>query len=98
MRASLRRARAVAFGRRLRWPRRAGYAVLAIGVVAWGAFFVAVRAGEFPLQLLDRASATSLAVMDSNGVVLRQEATSAGLRESWVSVDKISPHLVHATL
>jgi penicillin-binding protein 1C len=70
----------------------AAYVLLAI---AW---FVAVRAADFPTSLLDKTSATSLAVTDDNGVLLRQEATSAGTRERWVPLDKISPHLVAATL
>ena len=102
MRAALgnlaRRARTVVLDRRLRWPRRVVGALLALwalGAVAW---WIAVRAADFPQHLLDKASATSLAVVDANGVLLRQEATSAGLRERWISVDQISPHLIAATL
>lgn len=80
--------------RRLRWPRRLAYAIAAV-VAAW---WIAVWAGEFPMELLERESAASLEVIDGNGIVLRQEATAAGFRESWVSLDEISPHLVHATL
>ena len=93
-----RRAWAALRGRRLRWPRRIAGGLLALwalGAVAW---WIAVRAAGFPPELLDRAAATSLSVEDANGVLLRQEATSAGLRESWISLDEISPHLVHATL
>ncbi len=93
-----RRAWAAARSRRLRWPRRIGGAALAVCVLAPVTWWIAVRAGDFPLHLLDKAAATSLAVVDANGVLLRQEATSAGLRERWVSLDRISPHLVHATL
>jgi len=84
--------------RRLRWPRRILGGALATWLFATIAWFIAVRAGGFPSELLDRTSATSLTVIDANGVQLRQEATSAGLREQWVALDRISPHLIHATL
>ncbi len=93
-----RRAWEVARSRRLRWPRRVLGALLALFVLASVTWWIAVRAADFPMHLLDRSSATSLAVVDANGILLRQEATSAGLRERWVSLDRISPHLVHATL
>jgi len=93
-----RRAWAVATSRRLRWPRRIGLALGGLVVVACAAWWIAVRVVEFPRELLDRSAATSLSVVDDNGVLLRQEATSAGLRERWISLDKISPHLVNATL
>ncbi len=93
-----RRAWDLARGPRLRWPRRVGGAVIGLGVLAAVTWWIAVRAADFPQHLLDKAAAMSLAVEDANGVQLRQEATSAGLREHWVSVDQISPHLVHATL
>jgi penicillin-binding protein 1C len=93
-----RRAWAIVRGPRLRWPRRVAGAILALWLLASVTWWIAVRAADFPLHLLDKSSATSLAVADANGVLLRQEATSAGLRESWVSLDQISPHLVHATL
>jgi len=96
--SALRRAWAVARGRRLRWIRRIAGAVLASVLLAAVAFWIAVRAADFPVELLDRTAATSLTVSDANGVLLRQEATSAGLRERWVSLEQISPHLVHATL
>jgi penicillin-binding protein 1C len=73
-------------------------ALLAGWAAATIAWWIAVRAVEFPRALLDKASATSLAVVDANGLLLRQEATSAGLRERWVSLDQISPHLIAATL
>ena len=82
----------------MRWPRRVlatllgGWAALAL---AW---WIAVIAVDFPAHLLDKTSATSLAVVDGNGRMLRQEATSAGLRERWVPLDRISPYLVAATL
>ena len=96
--ASARRVWAVLASRRLRWPRRIGAGLVGLWLVAVVAWTIAVRAVAFPAQLLDKASATSLATFDANGILLRQEATSAGLRERWVPLAKISPHLVHATL
>ncbi len=81
-----------------RWSLRVVVAGFGLWAVAAWAWFVAVHAAEFPRALLDKTSATSLAVVDANGATLRQEATSAGLRESWVPLDKISPYLVGATL
>lgn len=98
LRSGARRVWAIARSPRLRWPRRALGAVAALVLVACVGWWIAVRVADFPEHLLDRASATSLAVVDANGVLLRQEATSAGLRERWVPLDRISPHLVHATL
>ena len=92
------RTRLRTFARRFRWPLRVLGAIAALWAIAAISWFVIVRAADFPTHLLDKESATSLAVVDANGVVLRQEATSAGLRESWISVDKISPHLINATL
>jgi hypothetical protein len=85
-------------GRRLRWPRRVVVTLLGAWAAVACAWWIAVRAVEFPRALLDRSSATSLSVVDAGGVTLRQEATSAGLRERWVALDQISPYLVHATL
>nr|MBA3541651.1 transglycosylase domain-containing protein [Deltaproteobacteria bacterium] len=98
MRKFGRRVWAIASSRRLRWPRRLACAMVALVALASGAFWIAVRVADFPRHLLERSSATSLAVVDANGVLLRQEATSAGLRERWVPLARISPHLVHATL
>jgi penicillin-binding protein 1C len=86
---------------RQRWRRRAivaGIALGAAGALAACAWWIAVRAAAFPPAWLDKPSATSLAVLDGNGGTLRQEATSAGQRDSWVTLDRISPHLVSATL
>ncbi len=85
-------------GRRLRWPRRVIVTLFGVWAALAGTWWIAVRAGDFPRELLDRAAATSLVVVDANGATLRQEATSAGLRENWVALDKISPYLVTATL
>src|SRR5512140_2231440 len=89
---------AIVRGRRLRWPRRVVIALLGGWAALACAWWIAVLAVAFPRELLDKPSATSLLVVDANGVTLRQEATSAGLRDSWLAVDKISPYLVNATL
>jgi penicillin-binding protein 1C len=98
MTAALRKLWAIVRGRRLRWPRRVVITLVGLWAALACAWWIAVRAVEFPRELLDRSSATSLSVLDANGVTLRQEATSAGLRERWVALDKISPYLVTATL
>jgi penicillin-binding protein 1C len=72
--------------------------MLSLVVVASLAWHVAIRVGDFDAELLDKSAATSMTVSDANGIVLRQEATSAGLRERWVPLDKISKHLIDATL
>ncbi len=77
-----------------RWPRRVG-AVLLCLVCAW---HVAVRLGEFPDSQLRKSEASSLVLRDSHGAILRQEVSSGGLRENWVALQDISPHLVNATL
>lgn len=92
-------------GGRWRWPRRAallatGLAAAALGMAAAFAvcFAIAVRVGEFPAHALDKQAATSLTILEDNGFTLRQEATSAGLRERWLPLERISPHLMDATL
>jgi penicillin-binding protein 1C len=82
----------------MRWPRRIAVGCAALWAVCTIAWFVAVYAVDFPRELLDKAPASSLSVFDQNGVTLRQEATSAGTREQWVTLDKIAPALVEATL
>lgn len=93
---------AVLRGDRWRWPRRVIVALVLGAIAAFAAFAIcfaiAVRVGDFPVHALDKQAATSLTVMEANGFTLRQEATSAGLRERWVPLEKISPHLIHATL
>jgi penicillin-binding protein 1C len=81
-----------------RWPRRVLGTIGALWLVTTIAWHIAIRVVDFPVQLLDKTAATSLAVVDNNGIALRQEATSAGTRDSWVPLDKISPHLIAATL
>jgi len=93
-----RRVWAIATSRWLRWPRRIALALGGLVAVACVTWWIVVRAADFPLELLDRSASTSLSVVDDNGVLLRQEATSAGLRERWISLDKVSQHLVDATL
>jgi penicillin-binding protein 1C len=70
-------------------------AVWLVGAIAW---HVAIRVVGFPAELLAKESASSLALGDANGVLLRQEATSAGTKERWVPLEQISPYLVAATL
>jgi len=88
----------VATSRRLRWVRRIGGVFVGTWLVLAIAWHVAIRAADFPSELLDKRAATSLSVVDGNGVMLRQEASSADLRTRWVPLEKISPHLVNATL
>ena len=93
-----RRAWAGVRGRRMRWPRRLVGAGVGLWLVAACAWCISIRVVAFPRELLDKDSATSLAVTDANGVLLRQEANTGGLRERWVALDRISPALVAATL
>tara|TARA_R110002096_G_scaffold435826_2_gene663532 strand:+ start:53750 stop:56044 length:2295 start_codon:yes stop_codon:yes gene_type:complete len=80
--------------RRWRWPRRMGLLLLAM-VFSWHA---AVYLGEYPDAYLAKSEASSLVLRDSHGEMLRQEISRGGLRENWVTLAQISPHLVNATL
>ena len=80
------------------WPRRVAAMIAALCLVATIAWHVAIRVVEFPRELLAKQPASSLSIADANGVLLRQEATSAGTRERWVALEQISPYLVAATL
>ncbi|MGE3766330.1 MAG: transglycosylase domain-containing protein [Kofleriaceae bacterium] len=91
-------ARSIATSRSWRWPRRVAYVLSALAVLAAASWHIAIRAADYDLELLDKSAATSMTVSDANGIVLRQEATSAGLRERWVPLEKISKHLIDATL
>jgi penicillin-binding protein 1C len=82
----------------MRWPRRIVLALGTCWLVCAIAWHIAIRVADFPRDLLDKSPAASLSVLDDNGVMLRQEATSAGTREHWVPLDQISPYLVAATL
>ncbi|HEX7699248.1 MAG TPA: transglycosylase domain-containing protein, partial [Kofleriaceae bacterium] len=84
--------------RKLRWPRRILASLAIVWLVATVTWHVAIRVVEFPRELLAKGPASSLAITDANGVLLRQEATSAGTKERWVALDQISPYLVAATL
>lgn len=84
--------------RRLRWPGRILAASAALVALAAAAFWLAVRLGDYPAALLEAHAARSLIVLDATGTTLRQEATSAGLRERWRALDRIAPRLVQATL
>lgn len=98
LRAIAAAARAVATARAWRWPRRVALALAGSVVLLAVAWHVAIRVADYDRSLLDASAATSLTVTDANGITLRQEATSAGLRERWVPLDKISQHLIDATL
>jgi penicillin-binding protein 1C len=81
-----------------KWLQRVGIAAAAIVIVPCIAWHIAIRVGSFPMHALDKQAATSLHVVDANGLLLRQEATSAGTKERWVPLDRISQHLIDATL
>ncbi len=91
-------ARTATTSRAWRWPRRIVLAMSSVIVLAAIAWHIAIRVADYDLDLLDKSAATSMTVSDANGIVLRQEATSAGLRERWVPLEKISKHLIDATL
>jgi penicillin-binding protein 1C len=59
-----------------------------------GAWFLIVR--PYPAERLLPRRAASLTFLDAQGTILRQEAVRGGGRESWVALDRISPHLIHA--
>lgn len=81
-----------------KWLKRAGIAIAVIAIVPCIAWHIAIRVGGFPMHALDKQAATSLQVVDANGLLLRQEATSAGTKERWVPLERISKHLIDATL
>ena len=54
--------------------------------------------GSFPRARLEPRHAASMTVLDADGNVLRQDATSAGGRETWVALQAISAHLRDATI
>jgi penicillin-binding protein 1C len=62
------------------------------------AFWASVWIVTFPRERLDKRQVASLSFRDANGTLLRQEMSSGGIRETWVPLDEISPHLLHATL
>src|SRR4029078_11282286 len=91
--------RAIAsFHRYRRFARRAALALRTASVAPPLAWWVAVHVGTFPRERLEPRHAASLTVLDAQGNVLRQDATSAGGRESWVPLDAISAHLRNATI
>jgi len=84
-----------------RWRRRLKRVGLVLGLAVglpWAAFTIAVRARDYPAAQLEPRRAASLTVLDRQGLILRQEAAQSGGRESWVPIDRISEHLVQATL
>lgn len=94
----MRRLWEVVRSRRLRWPRRIAIGLAVPVVIAALAWHIAIRAADVPHDLLAKQPASSLTVVDAQGQLLRQEATSAGTKERWVPLDRISPYLVAATL
>ena len=84
--------------RRLRWLRRIAIGLAVPVVIAALAWHIAIRTADLPRDLLAKQPASSLTVVDAQGQLLRQEATSAGTQERWVPLDRISPYLVAATL
>ena len=62
------------------------------------AWTVAVRARGFPVGLIEPRGSVSLTVLDRQGEVLRQQATTGGGRATWVALERVSPHLVAATV
>jgi penicillin-binding protein 1C len=84
--------------RALRLGKRAAVALVALVVLPPALWWIAVRAGSYPRARLAPRAAASLTVLDAAGGVLRQDATAAGGRETWVALDRISAHLVDATL
>jgi penicillin-binding protein 1C len=83
---------------RLRRARRIAIGLAVPCLIAALTWHIAVRATAFPHERLAKEAASSLTVVDAAGQPLRQEATSAGTKERWVSLDRISPYLVAATL
>jgi penicillin-binding protein 1C len=81
-----------------RWLKRLAVAAVAVVVLPPAAWWVAVHVGSYPRARLEPRAAASLTVLDAQGAVLRQDATAAGGRASWVPLDRISGHLVDATL
>ncbi|HEY7373943.1 MAG TPA: transglycosylase domain-containing protein [Polyangia bacterium] len=94
--------RGVALLRRLRpsrrFARRAGIALAAVIAGPPLAWWIAVHAASFPRARLEPRNAASLTVLDAQGNVLRQDATAAGGRETWVALERISEHLRAATI
>ena len=78
--------------------RRIVIGALVAPFAGWLVFAIVVRVRSYPKELLERKGASSLTVTDASGRILRQTATAGGGRETWVPLDRISPHLVRATL
>ena len=78
--------------------KRAALVIAALVLGPPALWWVAVHAGSIPRARFEPRAATSLTVLDAAGGILRQDATTAGGRESWVALDRISPTLVDATL
>jgi penicillin-binding protein 1C len=81
-----------------RFLRRAGLALAAAFAAPPFAWWVAVHAGSIPRERLEPRNAASLTVLDAQGNVLRQDATAAGGRETWVPLEAIAPDVRDATI
>src|SRR6187549_850584 len=81
-----------------RYVRRAAGALAVAAVLPPLSWWVAVHVGSFPRARLEPRHAASLTVLDADGNVLRQDATTAGGRETWVPLPRIAQHLVAATI
>ena len=82
---------------RLRLRRAAITAGVAL-VAPIAAWWLAVHLVSFPRARMEPRHAASLTVLDAEGNVLRQDATTAGGRETWVPLPRIASHLVDATI
>lgn len=67
-------------------------------LAAWLGWQIAVCVAPYPRERLEPRAAASLTVLDAAGGVLRQTATGAGGRETWVPLARISQHLRDATV
>ena len=81
-----------------RFVRRAAVALAVVTVAPPLGWWVAVHAASFPRERLQPRNAASLTVLDAQGNVLRQDATAAGGRETWVALELIATHVRDATI
>jgi penicillin-binding protein 1C len=81
--------------RRLRLALRAGVLVLLALTVGAGVYVVAF---PYPVARLEPQRATSLVLVDRRGEVLRVLPLDGGGRAAWVTLDRIAPELIRATL
>ncbi|HEX7598552.1 MAG TPA: transglycosylase domain-containing protein, partial [Polyangia bacterium] len=84
--------------RRRRWLR---WMALALGIPLATAILSAtiyVFAVPYPVALLAPAASTSLVLTDRKGEVLRTLPLANGGRAEWITIDRIPPELIDATL